>query len=121
MLERAVLALADHRRPRQHHGQQADLVDDRDDALEPGRDRVRIEQLPDHQLDRLLGRDVGALQIRRHAIVDDVLDVARADAGLLHRRRVDVHLDGRAPARAQVVLEHGRDEDDEHQEDPRHE
>ena len=58
---------------------------------------------------------LGAVQERRDAIVDDVPDVAGADAGLLHRGRVDVHLDGRVAAGAQVVLEARRDHDDEHQ------
>ena len=97
-----------------------DLIDDGHDALEPRRHAVGVEQLANDQIDGRLRRDVRALEEGRDPIVDDVLDVAGADAGLLHGGRVDVHLDGRVAAGAEVALEAGRNHDDEHEPAPVH-
>jgi len=50
----------------------------------------------------------------RNAIVDDAPDVSGADAGLLHRGCVDVHLDGGVASGAQIAFEARREGNDEH-------
>ena len=50
----------------------------------------------------------------RDAIGEDILDVAGADARLLHRGGVHGHLHLGGPAAAEVGLEAGRNGDDEH-------
>jgi hypothetical protein len=51
--------------------------------------------------------DVGAVEDRRDLVGDDALDVAGADAGLLHGGRVDVQLDGRVATGGEIALEAG--------------
>ncbi len=76
---------------------------------------VGIEEPPNDQIDRRLRPGVRPPEKTGDPVIDDVLDVACADSGLLHGGRVDVELDvGMAP-RAQVGFESRRDDDDEHE------
>ena len=66
---------------------------------------------------RLTGGDGRRLRVRERksaiSVVDDLLGVAGAEAGLHHGRGVDVDLQRRAAAGQHVALEVGRDVDDE--------
>ena len=68
---------------------------------------IRIEQLANDQIDGLRRSHIRATEKACDAVVDDVLNVVRADAGLLHGGRVDVHLDIRIAAGTKVCLRTG--------------
>ena len=114
VLDRAVLALADQRRPGQDDRQRRDLVDDGHDAVEPGRVPVRIVGLSDDDLDRARRRVLRAPEEAGDLVREDIPDVAGADAGLLHGGRIDVDLQfGLRPARRSASYAR-RDDDDKH-------
>src|SRR5246127_1720650 len=110
-----MFALTNHRCSREHDREQRKLVDDGHDAREPCRDAVRVEHLALNEVHGPACVDIRSLEIGREALSDDVMDVAGADACLLHGGRVDVYLDVRLTSGFQIPFKLGGNHDDEHE------
>ena len=117
MVHRAVLALPYHGRSGQNDREHRHVVDDPHDAREPRRGEVRVVGDPNGERDRrhrdsLTPRQKRAFSARYEPIDlgrQDRLEVARAESGLHHCRRVDIDLYRGMAAAEDVALEAWRD------------
>src|SRR6266542_426158 len=104
MVDRAPFALAHQRTPGKDHGQHGYVVDNLHYTAEPRADQVLIELNADWQPcggERLCSTVSNEL---RNLVRNDVLDVADANAGLLHGGRVNVDLKRRPPSTHHIAL-----------------
>ena len=116
-----MLALADERGAGQYDREHGDVVDDLHHRGEPFRLEIGVEHDADGEVDRLnfrsaggCGGSSGVRGVGLHHLVDDLLQVGPAVAGLGDRRRIHVDLEARIAVRDDVLLELGRNLDHEH-------
>ncbi len=113
MVHRAVLAFTDDRGAGEDDRQHRNAVDDAHDTRKPGALDIRVEGDADDQIDRHQWGALRPRQVIGDLGRDDLLCVTGSEAGLHHRRGVDVELH-RGPASGEDIAgEIGWDVDDE--------
>ena len=116
-----MLALANERGAGQNDREHGDVVDDLHHRCEPFRLEIGVEHDAEGEVDRLNFRSAGgcggscsACGVGLHHLVDDLLQIDPAVAGLSDRGRIHIDLEARIAIRDDVLLELGRNLDHEH-------
>ena len=110
MLDRPMLALANERGAGQNDREHGDVADDLHHRGEPFRLEIGVEHDAESEVDRLnfrsaqgCGGSCSACGVGLHHLVDDLLQVGPAIAGLRDRRRIHIDLDARIAVRDDVL------------------
>src|SRR5262249_15964857 len=104
MLDRALLALPDERRPRYDHGQHRKIADDLDDWGEPTGIQIRIELCAGNHFYRRAYQSFTSRNEFGRVIDDDVLDVGHAIENLSYRGGIYIDLNRRLPPGKNIRL-----------------